>query len=60
MDTTKKTWKARLPATPCDIDMREAMVRRAALEGKALADLHREAFALFLHQNAAVRGIKSN
>ena len=51
MDTQKHTWSARLPATPCDTDMREEMVKRAVAEGKKLAQLQREAFAFFLLNN---------
>lgn len=51
MKTEKQTWDARLSATPCDREMREAMVNRAKAEGKKLAQLQREAFAFFLLRN---------
>lgn len=51
MKTEKQTWNGRLPATPCDMEMREAMVKRANAEGKKLAQLQREAFAFFLLGN---------
>lgn len=52
MKTQNSTWGAKLPATPCDREMREEMEKRAAAEGKKLAQLQREAFALFLRGNA--------
>lgn len=51
MNTVKPVWTARLSATPCDAEMREAMLKRAEAEGKKLAQLQREAFALFLSGN---------
>lgn len=52
MKTQNSTWDAKLPATPCDREMRESMEKRAAAEGKKLAHIQREAFALFLSQSA--------
>ena len=52
MKTEKEAWDARLSATPCDKEMRDAMVKRAKAEGKSRAQLQREAFAFFLRENA--------
>lgn len=37
-----------LPSTPCTPDMREAMLAISQSENKSLAEVQREAFALFL------------
>lgn len=52
MNTEKPSWDARLSATPCDREMRDAMVKRAKAEGKSRAQLQREAFAFFLSKKA--------
>lgn len=49
---TKQKFDAQLPATPCDAEMRTKMVTRAASEGKSLAELQRDAFAIFLRRNS--------
>lgn len=49
---TKQRFDAQLPATPCDAEMRARMQARAAAEGKSLAELQRDAFALFLRRNS--------
>lgn len=51
MKTVRQVWDARLSATPCDKEMKDAMVNRAKAEGKPLAQVQREAFALFLSKN---------
>ena len=56
MNTEKPVWNARLAATPCDAEMRDAMVKRAKAEGKSRAQLQREAFAFFLSQKAIENG----
>jgi len=40
-----------LPPTPCTPDMREQMVNLANESGRSLADLQRNAIALFLQNN---------
>lgn len=42
---------ARLPVTPCTIDLRESMVQLAKDEGVSLAHLQRYAFEFFLSQH---------
>lgn len=59
MKTARQVWDARLSATPCDKEMRDAMVNRAKAENKKLAQLQREAFALFLSGNDTSRGKQS-
>lgn len=54
---TKKAFDARLPATECDSDMRQAMVKRAKLEDKSLGELQREAFVFFLRRSASKTSI---
>lgn len=49
---TKKAFEAMLPATPCDAEMRAKMETRAAAMGVSLAEVQRNAFALFLGRSA--------
>jgi len=46
-----KTLVSQLPPTPCTLEMRERMLEIADMQGKSIAEVQREAFALFLSQN---------
>ncbi len=48
MNSTKRAFRAWLPPTPCFPEMRESLIRIAEKQGKSLAQVQREAFALFL------------
>lgn len=45
---TKKRMDQQLPPTPCTQAMRESLIKIAEKEGRSIADLQREAIALFL------------
>lgn len=55
--TKRKKLTAQLPPTPCTPAMREQMVSFAEKEGRALADVQREAFSLFLSMNDSISDI---
>ena len=48
MSGTKKRMDHQLPPTPCTQQMRESLIRIAERQGRSIADLQREAIALFL------------
>ena len=59
MLTRQKKLTERMPATPCSPEMRAAMEKIARERGIALAELQREAVALFLSKidtNTTVTG----
>lgn len=45
---TKRPMTAFLPSTPCLPEMRERLLSEAKRQGKSIAELQREAIALFL------------
>lgn len=49
--TKQKELTERLPATPCTPQMRDGMIRVAKARNKSIAELQREAVALFLSRN---------
>jgi len=51
MSRTKQAMSTQLPPTPCTEKMRTEIVQIAKSQGKSIAEIQREAFALFLSQS---------